>query len=168
MPITGAVADRVKALIPITWDALQNDARAGDSTLQTSIDLAKENTTGQVIAPAQENLYPVVAVDYMAKLAIIEICNAGTDFWMNQAINVSSSGTNESESYIDRAKAMQTLRQQYLSETRKKQTEISKLIGFWIDNGRAVPKLSSATVNPFHLTPSPEEFPRPFKQTQYS
>jgi hypothetical protein len=168
MPVTGAVADRIHALIPITWDALLNDPRVGDGTLQTAIDVAKENTTGQIIDPSQEENYPVVAVDYMAKLAIIEICTAAVDYWMNQATNVSATGTNENESYIDRAQAISGVRQRYIEETRRKLPQISKLIGYWIDDGRAVPQMSSANIQPFHLTPSPEEFPRPYRQTQYS
>lgn len=168
MPIAGAVAARVQALIPITWNALENDPRVGDSALQSAIDLAKSTATGQVVPATQENLYPVVAVDYIAKLAAIEIANTAIDFWMNQATSVSSSGTNENVSYIDRANEIATLREQWIQETREKYTEIAKIINYWIDNGRAVPQMSSATINPFHLTPSPEEFPRPYRQTPYS
>jgi hypothetical protein len=71
-------------------------------------------------------------------------------------------------SYIDRAQRIDAVRQEYLQETRGKYGEVATLIGYWVNNGRDVPQLSSATINPFHLTPSPEEFPRPYKQTQYS
>lgn len=168
MPVVGAIADRVRALIPVTWDALLSDSRVGDGPLQSAIDLAKETTTGQIVNPTQEQNYPVIAVDYMAKLATIEICNAAADFWMNQAINVSSTGTNESATYIDRAAELGKLKTDLIQETREKYTQIATLIGFWNNNGRAVPLLSSANINPFHNTPSPEEFPRPYRQTPYS
>lgn len=168
MAIQGAVADRVRALIPVTWDALENDPRVGDSTLQSSIDVAKDATTGAVVDPSQEDLYAVAVVDYIAKLAVIEIANTAIDFWMNQALAVSSTGTNENLSYVDRASYIDNLRQEYLLWTRENSLRISKIAGYYLDNGESAPQLSSATINPFHLTPSPEEFPRPFRQTQYS
>lgn len=168
MPVVGPIAEYTRGIIPITWDALLNDPRVGDSVLQQAVDLAKTNTTGTVVPPSQEQNYPLVAIDYMAKLAAIEICRSGIDFWMNQATDVSASGTNEHISYIDRASTLSDLRKQLITETRDLSLEISKLIGYYIDSGRAVPQLSSANINPFHNTPSPEEFPRPYKQTPYS
>lgn len=168
MPITGVIADRVKGLIPVTWDALNSDARVGDGPLQTAIDLGKEMVTGEVIDPSQEAVYPLLVIDYIAKLAVIEIAPAGIDFWMNNSMSVNSTGTNEVISYIDRAQQLQSLRDDLIQETRLKQPEISKLVGYWIDNGRAVPQMSSASINPYHLTPSPEEFPRPWRITEYS
>jgi hypothetical protein len=168
MPVAGAVAERTRALIPITWDALSRDPRVGDGSLQTAIDLAKSSTTGQVVEPEFEDTYPLVAVDYMAKLAAIEICQTGIDFWMNQSMVISASGTNESLTYTDRANVLAELRAHLINETRQKYTQVAKLIGYYIDNGQAIPQLSSASINPYHLTPSPEEFPRPYKQTQYS
>jgi hypothetical protein len=166
--LSGAIADRAKAIIPITWDALSRDTRVGDAPLQSAIDLAKETVTGANIATNQEDTYPVLVVDYIAKLAVIEICKAGVDFWMNQSTSVTTTGTNESLTYTDRANVLDKLRQELLEETRLKKPEIEKLVGYAIDNGRSVPQLSSATINNYHLTPSPEEFPRPFRQTQYS
>lgn len=168
MPLAGAIADRVRGLIPVTWDALSKDSRVGDAPLQGAIDLAKQAVTGTVIDPNSEGTYPLVVIDYIAKTAVIEICPAGVDYWMNQATNVSASGTNETLSYTDRAKQLEDLKQEFLAETRLKQMEISKLVNYYVDNGRAVPQMSSATINPYHQTPSPEEFPRPYRQTQYS
>jgi hypothetical protein len=168
MPVAGPVADRVRGLIPVTWDALSRDPRVGDGPLQAAINLAKETVTGTVVPSTQEQNYPLIAIDYIAKVAVIEIIPGGIDFWMNQAQSVSASGTNENLSYTDRASRLDQQRQELLEETRTKYTEVAKLIGYWLDNGRAVPQMSSANINPFHLTPSPEEFPRPYKQTQYS
>lgn len=168
MALSGAIADRLRGLIPITWDALSNDPRVGDAPLQSAIDVAKATVTGAVVNPTAEQNYAVVVVDYIAKVAAIEITPAGIDYWMNQSIGFSSTGTNESLSYTDRARQLAEMRVVLVEETRTKQMEISKLIQYWVDNGRAVPQLSSATINPFHLTPSPEEFPRPYRQTQYS
>lgn len=167
MPV-GAIADRLRALIPITWDALSKDVRVGDSSIQAAIDVGKANATGIVIAPPQEQNYPVVVVDYIAKLSAIELIPAGVDFWMNQSVATSATGTNETVSYVDRASRLDALKTELIAETRLKQPEIAKLVSYWVDNGKAVPQMSSANINPFHLTPSPEEFPRPYTQTQYS
>jgi hypothetical protein len=169
MQPVGPIADRARGIIPITWDALVSDVRVPDSgSLQAAIDLAKQNTYGSVITVASENSQPYISIDYCAKLAVIEIARSGIDFWMNQAMSVSSSGTQESESYIDRASQLESTRTELIAETRELQMEVSKIVGYYIDNGRAVPQLSSATINPFHNTPSPEEFPRPYRQTPYS
>lgn len=168
MPLAGVIADRARAIIPITWDALNNDPRVGDDSLQTAVDLAKATTTGNVVNTTQEQTYPLIAIDYMAKLAVIEVAQAGIDYWMNQSLSISATGTNENLTYTDRAAVLSELRKELISETRQKQPEIQKLIGFYIDTGHAVPQMSSATINPFHSTPSPEEFPRPYRQTQYS
>lgn len=168
MPIAGAIADRAKALIPITWDALSLDPRVGDSSLQSAIDVSKAAVTGQVIDPNQEENYPLVVIDYIAKVAVIEIARSGIDFWMNQSLSQSSTGTNENVSYVDRAAQLEKVRDGLTEETRLKQPEIQKMVNYYVDSGHAVPQMSSATTNPFHLTPSPEEFPRPYRQTQYS
>lgn len=168
MAPTGAIADRVRGLIPITWDALIKDARVGGGPLQVAVDLAKETVTGKVVDPNLEGNYPLVVIDYIAKTAVMEICPTGIDFWMNMATAITSTGTNEVTSYVDRAKQLDDLRKALLQETRAKQQEIAKMVNYWIDSGLSVPQLSSANINPFHLTPSPEEFPRPYRQTQYS
>jgi hypothetical protein len=168
MSVAGVIADRVRALVPITWDAIKSDVRIGDAPLQSAIDLAKETVTGVVVAEHEEELYPHIVIDFIAKTAVVEIIPMGIDFWMNKPTSISSTGTNELSSYTDRAKMLSDLRFTLAEELRVKQQEIAKIIGYWIDSGRAVPQLSSANVNPYHLTPSPEEFPRPYRQTQYS
>lgn len=166
--ITGAIADRAKAIIPITWDSLGKDSRVGDAPLQSALDLAKATVTGRVVDPAQEDLYPLIVIDYIAKTAVVEVAQAGIDFWMNQSLSISSTGTNENLLYTDRAAQLEKLRADLVTETRLKQPEIAKMVNYYIDSGHAVPLMSSANINPFHLTPSPEEFPRPYRQTQYS
>jgi hypothetical protein len=168
LPFAGAIADRVKGLIPITCGALTSNKNIGEAPLQRAIDLAKETVTGVVVAETVEQNYPLVVIDYIAKIAVIEICPMARDFWMNQSLAVSATGTNETLTYTDRANVLDELRKELVQETRLKQPEIAKLIGFWRDNGKAVPNTNSAAINPFHLTPSPEEFPRPYRQTQYS
>lgn len=168
MPPVGPTADRVQSLIPITWDALQGDPRVPSDALQGAINLAQENTFGSSLTVAQEETYPYVAIDYAAKLAVMEICRTGIDYWMNQALSVDSTGTNEHLSYIDRAGQLEKLREDLISETRQLAVRVGKLLNIYIDDGRAVPQLSSANINPFFNTPSPEEFPRPYRQTPYS
>lgn len=168
MALAGVISDRIKGLIPITWDALKNDVRVGEIPLQLAIDLAKESVTGTVVAETQEQNYPYVVVDFIAKTAVVEMAPMGIDFWMNKSISTSSTGTNENVAYTDRANVLAQLRDQLSTEIRLKTQEVAKMVNYWIDNGRAVPQMSSASINPYHLTPSPEEYPRPFRQTQYS
>ncbi len=168
MPLAGAIADRTRGLIPVTFDALKKDKRVGDVPLQQAIDLCKEVITGLVVDPTQEVTYPLLVIDFIAKCAVIEMIPAGIDFWMNQSMSIDSTGTNEHVSYVDRAKQLEDLRDKLIEETRLKSLQVAKLLDYYQDDGTAVPQMTSASINPYHLTPSPEEFPRPFQQTQYS
>jgi hypothetical protein len=160
----GAIAERVHGLIPVTWDAMLVDNRGfGDGLLQGAIDVAKENLTGQVITPANEaSTYPLIVIDYIAKVAVLEIIPGAIDFWMDNPIGVTITGTDEAKSYESRVNALESLQERLLEETRAKFDEIAALIGF----RRVSPRrpLMDTIADPL-LTPSPLEFPRPYRVT---
>lgn len=166
MAVAGAIAERVRGIIPVTWDALINDTRYGDALLRTAIDTAKTSVTGTNIAPASENTYPLLVIDFIAKISVIELIPAGIDFWMNEPIAESATGTNEQHGFVDRAQKLADLREELLKETRLKAADIAALIGFVPTTSRTRPR-SSTQDDPF-LTPSPQEFPRPFRTTTFS
>ena len=166
MPVEGAIAARTKGILPITWDALSKDSRYGDSLLQTVINTTKENVTGVVIAPAAESTtYSLVVIDFIAKMAAIQIIPAGIDFWMNEPVSESSSGTNENHEFVDRAAQLSLLRTELLKETRLIAEDIAGILGFRRSPAR-IPRLN--TIDDPLLTPSPQEFPRPYRETTFS
>lgn len=167
MPLPGDIAERTRGLIPLTWDALENDDRYGDTLLATALDIARETVLGKQTSEAEEDILPRVVIDYVAKIAVIEIIPAGIDYWMSQTIAIVTTGTNESETYTDRAAMLRELRNDLLAETRGKANDIAGLVNYWPANS-AAPRPAMDTINDLLLTPSPAEFPRPFTQTTFS
>jgi hypothetical protein len=165
MPVEGAIAERTRSLLPITWDALSRDSRYGDALLRQVVDVAKNSVFGEIVLPAAEVNYPLAAIDFTAKIAAIELCTPGIDFWMNQPTSESATGTNENHTFLDRVGALQVLRTQLLEETRRLASEIAVLVGYRAFSPRR--PLSNTIADEF-LTPSPQEFPRPFAVTDRS
>jgi hypothetical protein len=168
MPIAGVIAERTRGIFPITWDALSSDARYGDDLLQGSIDLVKEMMFGSVISPALEDTYPLRVIDYAAKMTALELVPAGVDYWMNLSVQEVTTGTNESTAYVDRADKLLKLRDILLAETRAEAAEIEAIIGN--STGFRPTRLVSgppglSSINDELLTPSPQEFPRPYAAT---
>lgn len=164
MPIEGAIAERARGILPVTWDALAGDSRYGDALLQSVVDTVKEWVFGEVVAPEAET-YPLIVIDYAAKLIAIELTVPGVDFWMNQSESVTTTGTDETESFTDRAEKLRELRKDLLEATRDIADEVGALIP--IRRRRTGAPLSNTLEEPF-LTPSPFEFPRPYAATERS
>lgn len=165
MAVVGVIAERTRGILPVTWDALAGDPRYGESLLRQTIDFVKESVFGTVVPPTNETVYPMMAIDYAAKLAAIELCTPGIDFWMNEPIAESATGTNENHSFVDRGAALALLRRTLIEETRRIAGDVAAVIGYRRSSGR-VPLLN--TMNDELLTPSPQEFPRPYAPTDFS
>jgi len=165
MAVEGAIAERTRSLLPITWDALSRDSRYGDALLRQAVDVAKNAVFGTVVIPTAEGAYPLAAIDYTAKLAAIELCTPGIDFWMNQPSSESATGTNENHSFVDRVTALTQLRLQLIQETRRVASEIADLVNFRQFSPR---RALINTLDDEFLTPSPQEFPRPYVATDRS
>lgn len=165
MAIEGFIADRLQGTLPITWDALLNDPRFGEEFLQNVINLAKENVFGEVITAEEEEQHPLMVLDFAAKIAAIELITPAIDFWMNQPISESATGVNENHTFIDRARTLEDLRRQLIADTRRLASEIAVLVGF----RRFSPRRALInTLDDEFLTPSPQEFPRPYIATDRS
>ena len=165
MPLPGDIAERTRGLLPVTWDALEGDSRYGDVLLATALDIARESVLGKQTTESEEDLLPRIVVDYVAKIAAIEIIPAGIDYWMSETISVVTTGTNESETYTDRAAMLRQLRQDLLAETRAAAANNAAVVGY---SQPTVARPRMNTINDLLLTPSPQEFPRPFTQTPQS
>jgi len=162
MPVEGAIAERTRAVLPITWDALERDPRYGDGLLRAVIDSAKEKILGEVVDPDLEVEYPILAVEYVAKIAALELITPGIDFWMNQPTSESATGTNEVHTFTERANELRELRKILLEDTRSMLIDVIPLIT------RRVRRTGFARISTFDedfITPSPLEFPRPYAPT---
>lgn len=166
MPVEGAIADRVRGILPVSWDMLSKDARYGDALLRTVIDTVKETVFGVVSATGFEATYPLMVIDYVAKLVALELINPAIDAWRAEPITVSATGTNENTTYSDPVEALRQLREDLLDETRRIWPTVKSLINFSrVSNG---PRPRMNTINDELLTPSPQEFPRPYRVTDRS
>jgi len=167
MPLPGDIAERTRGVIPVTWDALEGDGRYGDALLSAALEIAREAVLGRQYSEAEEETLPRVVIDYVAKVAAIEIIPAGIDYWMSESLSVTTTGTNETETYTDRAAMLRGLRNDLLAETRAKAEQIAGLVSYW-PTASMPPRPRMNTQSDLLLTPSPQEFPRPFTQTQFS
>lgn len=165
MAVAGVIAERVSGILPVTWDALSQDARYGETRLRETIDYMKFVVLGKTVAPSAEAAQPLIVVDYIAKLTAIELCTAGIDFWMNEPVSESASGTNEYHVFVDRAAALEKQRARLVEDTRRVAPQIADIVDFRAFSPRR--PLSSTIDDPF-LTPSPQEFPRPYTTSDLS
>jgi len=166
MAVEGAIAQRIRGIVPITWDAITKDVRYSDALLRTLIDTTKTSVTGTNVAPAAESAYSLLVIDFIAKVALIELIPAAIDLWMNEPTSESATGTNEMHTFVDRAEKLKELREELLKETRLKAPDIAAILGFIRTSSRNRPR--SSTLNDDFLTPSPQEFQRPFRATAFS
>lgn len=165
MPVEGAIANAARGFLPVTWDALSKDTeRYGDGFLQTKIDLIVETIFGVQIPVAEEDTYPLRVINYAGKLVALELIAPGIDFWMNETQTITTTGTNEIDSYVDRPDKLRQLYDRLAWEARRDEPMIFALLGRPRPQ-RGLPRPDISTdVNDVLLTPSPREFPAPFKQ----
>lgn len=166
MAVDGAIAERARGILPVTWDALSLASQFGDARLRTAVDSVKEAVFGVVVQPTAEAAYPLMVIDYVAKLVALELITPGIDYWMSEPVTVSTTGTNETTSYTDRAAQLRLLREDLLKDTRRLWPEIAGLIAFRRTSSAPIPLVSTMD-EPF-VTPSPFEFPRPYRVTERS
>jgi len=167
MAVAGEIANRTKAIMPITWDALGKDSRFGEALLRSTIDLVKERVTGVNVDPENEgSTYVLVVIDYLAKLSALELINPGIDFWMTQPISTTTTGTAEDVAYPSRTLELRNLRISLLIQVKKLEAEVLPLIGY--NRVSRAPRASSSTQNDPFITPSHQEFPRPFGTTSFT
>lgn len=167
MAVQGIIAERAKDILPSTWDMLSKLPYFGDEALRRAVDAVKAMVFGEVVPPPSEVQYPVLVVDYVAKLVALDLITPGIDSWRAEGpISVSATGTNENTTYSDPVAALEALRKDLLDETRKMWPLVNPLITYSpISVG---PRAISNTINEEFLTPSPQEFGRPYRVTDRS
>ena len=163
MAVTGAIADATRNVMPTTWDMLSQEPQFGDVSLRSVIDTKKEEVFGTAGTPDDEEFLPLIVVRYMGKLVALELISPAMDAWRNKPVTVTTTGTNEVESFTDAIETLQTLRKNLLEQTRAEWGLVAPLIDFRRITNSARPALN--TIDDDFLTPSPQEFPRPYKVT---
>jgi hypothetical protein len=163
MAVEGAIADATRGVLPLSWDMLSSESMFGDALLRQTIDTKKEEVLGAVGSPAAEDSLPLIVIRYLAKLVALELINPAMDAWRGKPTSLVATGTNEQETYSDPIVALQQLRKDLLEQTRNEWALVAPLISFRrLSSG---PRPASNTIGDEFLTPSPQEFPRPYKVT---
>lgn len=166
MAVEGEIATRTQAIMPITWDALSKDTRFGEGQLRSTIDIVKTRIMGENVDPEDEVNYPLLVIDYLSKLSALELVNPGIEFWMSQPQSSTATGTSEDVSYPSRTAELRNLRTYLIAEVKKLEPSVIPLIDY--KRISRAPRASSSTQNDPFLTPSPQEFPRPYGSTSFS
>lgn len=166
MAVAGVIAERVRGIIPVSWDALSKDARFGETLLRDTIDTKKEEVLGEVVTPANESLYPLLVINYVAKLVALELLTPAIDFWRSEPVSLVTTGTNEQTTYSDPVVALEALRKSLLEQTRREWPLVKPLVTF--SRISVAPRARINTLDDEFLTPSPQEFPRPYRVTERS
>lgn len=166
MSVEGAIAEHARAVLPVTWDMLSKDRRFGDALLRQTVDAVKESVFGVVSEPSSEGQLPLTVINWVAKKVALALITPGIDLWQRTPLSVSATGTNENTTYSDPVVALRDLRRDLLEETRLGSAEVQPLINFRRVSGAPRPLMN--TIDDELLTPSPQEFGRPYRVTDRS
>ena len=166
MAVTGAIAERVRGILPTSYDMLIQSAKFGEAPMQSVINTVKLRTFGSVLPAGAEGNYPLTVIDYVAKLIALELITPAIDAWRAEPYIVGTTGTNEQLTYSEATTALGELRKALLEQTRRDWPLVAPLITYRAFNGGPRPAIN--TINDEFLTPSPQEFQRPYRITDFS
>jgi hypothetical protein len=169
MAVEGAIAEAARRQIPVTWDALLDDETrfGGEDSLEATVDYVKERIFGAVISTEAEDALPLVLVQWLGKLVALELIGPGIDYWMNMSIIETTTQPDERVQYTDRARELRERRKLLLEETRRDEAGMLPLVPLWPGQRHSgIPRTNTARDE--FLTPSHQEFPRPYRVTERS
>ncbi len=165
MAVEGSIAEFARGVLPYTWDALSRDATFGDDLLQLHVDTVKEVVFGSVIPVLDEDGFPLRVLRWCGKKVALELIEPGMDLWMNQAQQISATGTNETESFEERSKRLEELGKRLAAELLREESEVLALLGK--PKIRNIPRMGITTAeDDLLLTPDPRGFPLPYRQVR--
>jgi hypothetical protein len=103
----GAIAQRVSDYLPGTMRAMRSSQQYGDEALQRTIEIVKFGLFATNVAPAAEaTVYSQTVIDYVGLRAAIWSIPHAVDFYNDKSQTITTTGTNETLSFPDRAKAL--------------------------------------------------------------
>ncbi len=129
---TGAIYQRARGILPVTWTVLEDSPRYGDRLLQDRIEVCKLNILGAAnVAVDDEDTLDIRVQDYIGKYVALWTIPAGIDYWLDQKETLSTGGgqTNEIISFPDRIKALEAIQERLLAEIAKETPTIEAILG---------------------------------------
>jgi hypothetical protein len=157
----GAIADYLRDIIPVTYQAMIDSNRFGPLGIQRQIDVVKTALFASVCLPAAEaTLYTPLVLDYAARVAAIRIIPPAVDFWGDVPTAVTTTGTNEVQSFPDRVENLWDI----FAVCKAIIGSNTVIDGVVVSRSIGMPAISLLGKN--KVTPDPSTFPAPFDSEQ--
>lgn len=142
----GAVTDQVKRHVPGSYRAMVSTPNQyfGITDLQGVADYVKFRLFGTAVAPAAEaSLYDPLLVNFLGKLTTLQFIPAAVDYWGDQLISESTTGTSENVTYPDRREGLWKVFERLRAEVKEDYNAMAETYGFKIyGTGSSVPAVS--------------------------
>lgn len=163
----GAVTDSVRALVPGSYRAMVDVTNPyyGPDELQALADYVKLKLTGTIVnANAEASVYDKRLVMFFGKVTTLQFIPAAVDFWGDQLIGETATGTNESRTYPDRRDGLWKYFEKLRAEVVQEFDELAPIYGFIIyGSSGMVPKVTYGdNGRRILITPDPQEFEPPY------
>lgn len=125
----GLVADATKSHMGETFDGLVSSEHYGSGYVMRKIDVIKQRVLNSPPDVEDEDTLHKLVIDYLGKLAAIDLMPAAIDYWARQA-QTDSTGSDPTEtvSYPDRLEAMKQLQEELLRQTRRDEIVVTPLL----------------------------------------
>lgn len=155
----GPILQRARAHIPQTWDALARSSVYGSELLQQRADTIKFRLFATVIDGTLEaTTYNPLLLDYAAKCVALQVIPAGADYWSDQLVSETTTGTNETVSFPDRIGSLWRIHARLLAEVEELASEVNVFLPR-PPRRIALPEVSDSTFgyrtpNPYRTTPA--------------
>ena len=102
----GRIADIARSNIPIIWDALSNDSRVGDPTLDAREAYVTNLIFGDTLTDLEQDALAQLVADYAGMKLAVDVIDVSIDFWMVQSETATTQQPVEIESYPERLKSL--------------------------------------------------------------
>lgn len=155
------ITTHVKAIIPITYDAMSKDKRVGDSVLEAHIKAVQSMILDKEPTEKEQEDLDAKVIIFVAKSAVLEIIPSAIDYWKEIAESIVTTGTNEQETYADRIKALKELGEKLLADLKKMEPMVEDLIES-INDRRSEGRPLISSLEDDYLTPDPKDIGAPY------
>lgn len=142
---------------PETWDAIDDKVTGGPELLKRRVEGAQRRFLGAVLTPTEQSDLDQRIVDYIGKVVVLSLINAGIDYWSKTRISVGA--RSEAITFKDRAEDLHRIRDALLEETRLMWADVEPLLNAFattvVTTRRSRLRVEQVTTA---LTPDPFEF----------
>jgi len=131
----GAVTDVVKRLVPGSYRAMVGVTNSyyDQTDLQGLADYVKFRLFATVVeAIAEATVYDPLLLDFVGKLTTLQFIPAAVDYWGDQLLQETTTGTSEVISYPDRRDGLWKIFDELRAEVQQQEDSMSCTYGFQI------------------------------------